>query len=384
MVLVLVPVVRYHIIIIIIITISSHFAVECTGRARQHVYEYEATRFIQMDSLILKIAGKVRNYVFLLGVVAALVLVSLSTSRTSPETNVLSSCRTVQKLRRDIPAKAFHGESSPYTSCSSTSSSTTPYQKFIVVTSQRSGSGWLSSLLNNHTGIICGHELLLHEKSLYKSNNSAKAYADGIDRILDTFYKQQIKKIQKDTSCPPALVGFKIMHGQGFLHHGLSLMEEWAYRRYKIIHLIRRNKLLQYFSALEMNIGFKTRDGEIAHPETADQVNKLVSVKVNPTASETIPSLKKRFAESAEASGYLASVGDVTTVYYEDLLEDTQAEMDRLFRFLRVSPQAVSSSFLQIHSEPRIRDFYVEDNKLRESYRKQMSQSEYAYLMDGW
>lgn len=259
---------------------------------------------------------------------------------------------------------------------STISDNSTDYQKFLVITSQRSGSGWLSKLLDNHTDITCGQELLLHDKHLYSSKVSSKTFANATDDKIHTLCQQQEQPATK-------LVGFKIMYGQGFLVHGKSLVEEWTSRGYKIIHLIRRNKLLQFFSALEMQQGIKKHLGEAAHPERPDLIAKLRKVKVNVTANQTIQALDIRFAETAEASSYL-SLGDVTTVYYEDLMDDTIEEMNRLFRFLGVDPQPVQSSFLKIHSEPRIRDYFMNDDTLREKYRYDMSRSVYSYLMTDW
>lgn len=210
-------------------------------------------------------------------------------------------------------------------------------------------------------------------------------FADATDEKIQSLYQlhQQQQKQKQQNPGTKKLVGFKIMYEQGFLKHGKSLVEEWTCRGYKIIHLIRRNKLLQYFSALEMKEGFQKHLGEAAHPVKPAQIKSLLRVKVDVTAKQTQKALDKRFAVTAKASSYL-SFGDVTTVYYEDLLEDTTNEINRLFRFLGVDPQPVQSTFLKIHSEPRIRDYFLEDDNLREKYRSDMSRSIYSYLMADW
>lgn len=101
---------------------------------------------------------------------------------------------------------------SPNRQCPSTDD--LPYSsKFIIVTSERSGSGWLSKLLNNHTNIVCGHELVRQETKLHTTSerSSPQLYADTTDQKINLLYKDYQERNRRRPTHEKLQVGFKVM-----------------------------------------------------------------------------------------------------------------------------------------------------------------------------
>ena len=119
-------------------------------------------------------------------------------------------------------------------------------KKFCVITTARSGSSWLSSLLDSHPQIKAFAEPFLWRKYRpnwtdedfpsyynYKNNTSIKSpwimfkYLD----ILDSY------KAEKDFD----IIGFKVMYSQ--IMQNPEMLIKFVLDRYKIVHLVRQNYL---------------------------------------------------------------------------------------------------------------------------------------------
>ena len=124
------------------------------------------------------------------------------------------------------------------------------YEKFVIVSSGRSGSTLLATLLGSHPNIRCYseifHERELDPKTVFfypKSKKQHRLFVDDPQRFLDdVFY---CRYFHRDIF----FVGFKILYYQTRLHGQTSV---WSYlenhKEIKIIHLKRNNLLAQYFS----------------------------------------------------------------------------------------------------------------------------------------
>lgn len=119
-------------------------------------------------------------------------------------------------------------------------------KKFCIVTTARSGSGWLYTLLDSHPQIKAFAEPFIWRKYRpywtdeefpsyynYKNNTPKKSpwtlfkYLD----ILDTY------KVEKDFD----IIGFKVMYYQ--IIENPELLIKIILDRYKIVHLVRQNNL---------------------------------------------------------------------------------------------------------------------------------------------
>lgn len=250
-----------------------------------------------------------------------------------------------------------------------------PMTQFIVISQQRSGSRFLTSLLDGHKNIRCGNEELLqwtkdhggdpdnaaNGKDL--TGSTVKDYATEMEAIM-----QRLPKEPTDGSpegSPMTHVGFKIMYDQGILHFGEDLLQHLDDNNIKIIHLVRKNKLLQYVSK-DSNNKDKGVEGHNAHPTTEEEAAQLRDVTVDGKVKKIIKFLREKAGETKAATDLLdAHFGPegYLTIYYEDLDEDNQREMDRIFDYLDVASVKVQSEYTKIHEGKRTREYFAEEDR---------------------
>ncbi len=121
--------------------------------------------------------------------------------------------------------------------------------RFIILSTQRSGSTWLVESLTSHPSVVCHGELFIQRPrqptppwgargaSVFEAYRSSLPWyrrrsAAAVSRYLDGIY-----------SFPPGVVavGFKLMYGQ--LEHHPALMGELRQRSVRVVHLLRSNAL---------------------------------------------------------------------------------------------------------------------------------------------
>ena len=118
----------------------------------------------------------------------------------------------------------------------------TATQLSIMITSQRSGSSWLCSLLQSHPKIAWGQE----EMSQY--NRSSLVLWESYRSELEiAFHGIEMKYSEK----LPEIVGFKLMYSQIPAKILTDLMEWFNQKEVLIIHLYRNASILKMVSALQ-------------------------------------------------------------------------------------------------------------------------------------
>lgn len=250
--------------------------------------------------------------------------------------------------------------------------------KFLVVTTQRSGSGFFITLLNNHTHIACGHEMLRHFGPDYAGTPIIDEYMQSVEQQWNTL---------NSTASSPSSVGFKVMYNQGVAHHREDLLKRLSDMDVKVIHLVRRNKLLQYisFQANIMDSVDDGKNGHLAHPKTEEAVARLQNYKVDPNPEIVLQYIIDKTTDDVTFAQLLSSIHglEATSVYYEDLVNNTDLEMTRVFTFLGEETERVSSTFLKIHKDSRSRDFFEEKGRHQLQAALQ-ERSDFASMLDGW
>ncbi|KAL7547865.1 hypothetical protein ACHAWF_011133 [Thalassiosira exigua] len=253
--------------------------------------------------------------------------------------------------------------------------------KFLVISLQRSGSGFMTNLINDHSKITCGAEKLLHK------NNNQLPLDDYVEQIKHS-WDQLIEKSLPSKS--PKFVGFKIMYSQGIMHHGKDLVMELDRMEVKVIHLVRRNKLLQYISGASNNkdksVHRKNQTQKhIAHPTTEEDASRLQKISVDADPKRVLSSMRKNKSLDNKVSKLLSAnlqTGRYMKINYEDLSLNTTAEMARVFDFLGSDIEEVSSKYIKIHKDKRTRDYFNEAKT--EKLREVLERSEFAWVLDGW
>ena len=196
-------------------------------------------------------------------------------------------------------------------------------RKFCILTTQRSGSTWLSTLLDSNSKIQGFRELFIDQEFifpdsklstflLYQKNNSGNRpgitfkYLNKLDGYLE----------EHDA------IGFKLMYDQllDYPEIILRLVDE----KYKIIHLIRENYL-------DTVISGKIKDElGVAHTKV-----KIEPKKIYLEPSWLIKNLKKRDRKRKLANMFLAIMpNQVLNITYDNLCIDRAKTLKLIADFL--------------------------------------------------
>jgi LPS sulfotransferase NodH len=117
--------------------------------------------------------------------------------------------------------------------------------KFCIITSQRSGSTWLTQLLNSHSQIkvLAGDPLWNHSGPF---DGDLPRYCDyrkisNVSRPWVLFNYLDTLDLKTYQSKPHDILGFKLMYNH--IKHNPEVLIKLIADRYRIIHLARRNVL---------------------------------------------------------------------------------------------------------------------------------------------
>lgn len=192
------------------------------------------------------------------------------------------------------------------------------YKKFIVISTSRTGSTLLMALLNNHKNVICDGEL-------FKNLNGKSC-----EYIWYDFFNHKPKNIKQ--------VGFKLFYS----HPRDKDKTVWDIilndKDIKIIHLMRKNILRIYLS---QRIGIKTK-------QWTENVNRphnisLESKKVDIDFQECSDAFNK-ITDYQDKTKQMFKNHEYLEVYYEDIVENREIELDRIFDFLNVEKMEVTAN----------------------------------------
>jgi len=144
---------------------------------------------------------------------------------------------------------------------------------FVVLTSPRSGSGWLIDMLSSHPAIVAYAELFHLERTTapeygasdvpYFEAHLASASVPPWTRRARLYHRAAF--LRRVYAARPGVraVGFKLMHDQAQAHPGL--LELLSLRRARVVHLTRANlleALISWQVARETGI-YHPRRGEV-------------------------------------------------------------------------------------------------------------------------
>jgi LPS sulfotransferase NodH len=222
--------------------------------------------------------------------------------------------------------------------------------KFIVLSTQRSGSTWVVDMLNSHPRVVTYSELFMHggegrpkwgteQDLLYWQTFIADKGRTG--RLTRAYWLWHY--LGRAFAARPGIdaVGFKLMYSQ-LTRISKPLMPALWLKRVRIIHLMRRNAL---DVVLSKEAG-EARRG-VLHARDGDELES-VRVRLEPDDLVRRMTSHERAIEGARVRFKRVGV-PYTEVVYEDLVEDEEAGFDSLFRFLDVEPQRVSSSLQKVN-----------------------------------
>ena len=192
------------------------------------------------------------------------------------------------------------------------------YKKFVIISTSRTGSTLLMTLLNDHENIIC-------EGEIFKNLNNKSC-----EQIWNIFFANKPKKIEQ--------VGFKLF----YFHPNGEDKSVWDFikndKNITIIHLMRKNLLRIYLS---QRIGLKTK-------LWTDNINRpnnitLESKKVTLNYQECSDALDK-MANYQNKTKQIFKNHNYLEIFYEDLVQNKSLEMNRIFTLLNLPVQKVSAN----------------------------------------
>lgn len=210
---------------------------------------------------------------------------------------------------------------------------TNPTKRFVVLSSQRSGSTWLISLLNQVDDTAAFGELFLHRRRTtgpektrfefdyprYLESSPAGLRPWRVFAYLDQFYER------------PGTVGFKLMYSQWRKYPELLLY--FRLHRVQIIHLVRRNHLNVLLSR---HIKAVTQQ---AHILSEAEPTRFDPVELDSTTLVRRLRLQQWSIAATRRLLHLSRLPQLELAY-EDLLQDATC-FDRLWQFLDINPQRV-------------------------------------------
>lgn len=153
-------------------------------------------------------------------------------------------------------------------------------KKFVILTTQRSGSTWLVDILNSVKGVVASSELFLTKYKMYASRAGEK-YPTWLHwyqnkkniaqlKFRPAYIKLYLNEFYADGNEVHAK-GFKLMYSHLKVYPEIFFY--LIYNRIKILHLIRENSLDVYLSKL------RVRTTKVAHSnENSGNVILKVSI----------------------------------------------------------------------------------------------------------
>ncbi|MCO5574453.1 hypothetical protein L7F22_028238 [Adiantum nelumboides] len=219
----------------------------------------------------------------------------------------------------------------------------TPVHFFVILSMQRSGSGWFETLLNDHPNISSHGEIFGGRVR----HQNLKLIIKRLDEVYNLDYRSSAVK----NECTSA-VGFKWMLNQGAMEYHREINLYFRQRGVSVIFLLRRNLLKRLVSILanaydrEMKLLNGTHKSHVHSKEeayTLANFKPVINHKVLPASFRRILEVTQN---ALEAFNYTRH----TIVYYEDLVKNKE-RLDQIQEFLGVPVLTLTSQQVKIHTQ---------------------------------
>ena len=242
---------------------------------------------------------------------------------------------TTSKTSTDSPSRAQLSQSSGR-----------KLQKFVILTTQRSGSTWLMDMLDNHSNIKVYNELFLNMdyKSKWADPNQPSFYsyaktAPGKRPWKTIKYLKNLYTYDGKYD----VIGFKLMYDH--LFRKPEILVNLISEGYKIVHLVRENPvdvMVSYALAKQNQRFFAEEEVE----------NKKIHLDPQAFKKE----VQKQDFKVGLARIILAVIpNSVLNITYDNLLQDKDGTLDLITQFLVVprveQTEAVESSLKKINKK---------------------------------
>ncbi|VFQ70374.1 unnamed protein product [Cuscuta campestris] len=219
-----------------------------------------------------------------------------------------------------------------------------PVRFFVILTMQRSGSGWFETLLNSHVNVSSNGEIF----SIKERRENFSSIVETLDRVYNLDWLTSASKNQ----CSAA-VGFKWMLNQGVMEHPREIVDYLNEKGVSVIFLFRRNLLRRMVSLLANSYDryAKLLNGtHKSHVHSTEEADTLAKYKPFINTASLMSELNQTDMVAREALHHFNNTRHII-LYYEDLVRNRTKTMDAL-KFLRLPVMNLSSCQVKIHSGP--------------------------------
>jgi len=248
--------------------------------------------------------------------------------------------------------------------------SCTPVRFFVIVSMQRSGSGWFETLLNSHPNISSNGEIF--------NRVDRRENISSILQTLDKLYNLDWLTSAAKNDCTAAF-GLKWMLNQGILENHDDIVSYLNKKGVSIIFLFRRNTLRQVISVLanDYDKDAKQLNGtHKSHVHSKEEAEILAKFKPKLDTSTLIANIRNIEKAIKDCLDHFKSTRHMI-LYYEDIIGNSNA-LSRVQEFLRVPVRPLMSRQVKIHTRP-LPDLI----KNWEDVSSKLNGTEFAHLLDG-
>lgn len=220
-----------------------------------------------------------------------------------------------------------------------------PVRFFVIVSTQRSGSGWVEALLNSHPNVSSNGEVF----SMRERRQNLSSVLGTLDRLYGMDWLTSAAK----NECTAAF-GFKWMLNQGLMENHRDIVNYLNRKGAMVVFLFRRNTLRRLISVVANNYDRRARQlngVHKSHVHSKEEAEVLARFRPELDAPALIPSI--RTAQRA-VRACLRRFGSTRhmVLYYEDVVRDSRKALSRVQEFLGVPARELSSKHVKIHTRP--------------------------------
>lgn len=248
--------------------------------------------------------------------------------------------------------------------------SCTPVRFFVIVSMQRSGSGWFETLLNSHPNISSNGEIF--------NRMDRRENISSILQTLDKLYNLDWLTSAAKNECTAAF-GLKWMLNQGFMDHHDDIVSYFKKKGVSMIFLFRRNTLRRLISVLANDYDRDTKQlngTHKSHVHSKEEAEILAKFKPELDVSTLIPNIRNVEKYIRDCLDHFNSARHMV-LYYEDIISNKKA-LCQVQEFLGVPVRKLVSRQVKIHTSPLpnlVKNWEDVNNKL--------NGTEYAHFLDG-
>ncbi|KAL6657078.1 hypothetical protein ACP70R_004858 [Stipagrostis hirtigluma subsp. patula] len=330
-----------------------------------HPYSLKSSKGAPFPSQVLVF------FIALLGFYACYLSFNQITLENKGEGNTGDEQRGSNCRKPNVPDEELHYTHFPKpTSYSRGECSCTPVRFFVIVSMQRSGSGWFETLLNSHPNISSNGEIF--------NRIDRRQNISSIIRTLDRLYNLDWLTSAAKNECTAAS-GLKWMLNQGILDNHDDIVSHLNKKGVSVIFLFRRNTLRRLISLLanEYDRDAKQLNGtHKSHTHSREEAEILAKFKPELDISTLITNIRNVEKSIRDCLRYFNSTRHMV-LYYEDIISNSNA-LSQVQEFLRVPVRKLVSKQVKIHTRP-LPDLV----KNWEEVSSRLNRTEYAQFLDG-